>query len=172
FAFENGTKHFQWLLGQWAQAHEAVDVRYRQFPADLVANLRGYAFANSRGVMLQRYALSPEAARTDLAAGVPLAMEHEALMEKRAETFFGADKAGLADGKEPVTATRPKGPDLSQVATRRNLNETAFFYPQLISDSNGIVRMTFTMPEALTTRRLLAFAHDKDRRSGSLEGKA
>jgi hypothetical protein len=58
------------------------------------------------------------------------------------------------------------------VSARKNLNETAFFSPQLLSDSNGVVRMSFTMPEALTRWRFLGFAHDRSLRSGFLEGHA
>jgi len=58
------------------------------------------------------------------------------------------------------------------VSARQNLNETAFFFPQLTSDANGIVRMTFTMPEALTQWRFLGFAHDQQLRSGWLEDHA
>jgi hypothetical protein len=74
--------------------------------------------------------------------------------------------AGAA--KEPAA---PK-PDLSKVAARKNLNETAFFFPQLTSDSNGVVRMTFAMPEALTKWRFVGFAHDRSVRSGLLEDHA
>jgi len=63
-----------------------------------------------------------------------------------------------------------KGPDLSQVTARKNLSETAFFFPQLISDQDGVVKLQFTMPEALTQWRFLGFAHDKQVRSGFLEG--
>ncbi|MBM3891144.1 MAG: alpha-2-macroglobulin family protein, partial [Verrucomicrobia bacterium] len=41
----------------------------------------------------------------------------------------------------------------------------------MVSDKDGVVRMTFTMPEALTTWRFLGFAHDRACRSGYLEGK-
>jgi uncharacterized protein YfaS (alpha-2-macroglobulin family) len=61
---------------------------------------------------------------------------------------------------------------LSNVSARKNLNETAFFFPQLMSDSNGIVRLTFTMPEALTKWHFLGFAHDQKLRGGFLEGHA
>src|SRR5262249_9816022 len=43
---------------------------------------------------------------------------------------------------------------------------------RLTSDSNGVVRMTFTMPEALTKWRFMAFAHDRSVRSGYLEDHA
>ncbi len=58
------------------------------------------------------------------------------------------------------------------MAARKNLSETAFFYPVLTADSNGVVRMTFTMPEALTRWRFMGFAHDKSLRSGYLAGEA
>ncbi|MCW1887200.1 MG2 domain-containing protein [Luteolibacter flavescens] len=60
--------------------------------------------------------------------------------------------------------------DPSQVTARANLQETAFFFPDLVSGEDGKVRMTFTMPEALTKWRFLGLAHDKDLRSGLLEG--
>src|SRR5206468_6147624 len=69
------------------------------------------------------------------------------------------------------TGTGPKL-DLSQVAARKNLNETAFFFPQLTSDSNGVVKLTFTMPEALTKWRFMGFAHDRSVRTGYLEAHA
>ena len=41
-----------------------------------------------------------------------------------------------------------------------------------MTDSNGVVRMTFTMPEALTKWHFLGFAHDQQLRSGFLEDHA
>lgn len=60
--------------------------------------------------------------------------------------------------------------DVGQVVARANLQETAFFFPDLISGDDGTVRITFTMPEALTKWRFLGLAHDKDMCSGLLEG--
>lgn len=62
------------------------------------------------------------------------------------------------------------GPDLDQVTARRNLNETAFFFPMLTSGEDGKVRISFTMPEALTKWRFLGMAHDANFRSGLLTG--
>lgn len=53
---------------------------------------------------------------------------------------------------------------------RKNLQETAFFEPQLLTDEKGVVTMSFTMPEALTKWRFMGFAHDAALRSGYLEG--
>ncbi|MCI1281984.1 MAG: MG2 domain-containing protein [Prevotella sp.] len=45
---------------------------------------------------------------------------------------------------------------------RENLNETAFFYPNLETDAQGNVKMKFTLPESITTWRFMGLAHDKD----------
>ena len=66
------------------------------------------------------------------------------------------------------TPEEPSGPDLDQVPVRTNFDETAFFFPHLSSDAQGVVRMEFTMPEALTQWRFMGFAHDNDMRSGFL----
>lgn len=58
------------------------------------------------------------------------------------------------------------------IVPRANLNETAFFFPHLTSDEDGVVRITFTMPEALTTWRLLGYAHDENLRGGMIEAEA
>jgi uncharacterized protein YfaS (alpha-2-macroglobulin family) len=70
---------------------------------------------------------------------------------------------------EPSAAEAPSEPDLSQVSARKNLNETAFFFPHLIADEEGAVKIEFTMPEALTRWKFMGFAHDRDLRSGLLE---
>jgi uncharacterized protein YfaS (alpha-2-macroglobulin family) len=53
---------------------------------------------------------------------------------------------------------------------RKNLQETAFFFPQLRSEADGSVKLQFTIPEALTEWNLIAFAHTKDLRTGVLAG--
>lgn len=71
-------------------------------------------------------------------------------------------------------ANSSKEPDasLDAVQARKNLQETAFFYPHLMSDEDGTIRIEFTMPEALTRWSFLGLAHDKDLRSGLLTGTA
>jgi len=53
---------------------------------------------------------------------------------------------------------------------RKNLNELAFFRPDLKTDAEGNVRISFTMPEALTEWKLLAFAHTKDLKTSVFSG--
>lgn len=53
---------------------------------------------------------------------------------------------------------------------RTNFSETAFFYPpQLTSDKEGLVRIKFTMPDALTRWKLMLLAYDKNLHFGQKE---
>ena len=49
-----------------------------------------------------------------------------------------------------------------QITPRKNLQETAFFFPQLYTDKEGNVSFGFTMPEALTQWKLQLLAHTRD----------
>ena len=103
---------------------------------------------------------------------------------RREAAGFAADAAApastpAADGQRnknggdagaPAPAPAP-AIDLGTVTARKNLNETAFFFPQLIAREDGSVAMEFTMPEALTTWRFMGFAHDRDLRAGYIEDK-
>ncbi|HPS12916.1 MAG TPA: alpha-2-macroglobulin family protein, partial [Prolixibacteraceae bacterium] len=57
---------------------------------------------------------------------------------------------------------------LSQIATRKNFNETAFFYPHLLTDDKGEITINFTIPEALTRWKMMGFAHTKDFKTGTI----
>lgn len=59
--------------------------------------------------------------------------------------------------------------ELNKIPVRQNLNETAFFYPNLLTDKDGNVSFEFTSPEALTQWKLMFLAHTKDARSATLE---
>lgn len=57
----------------------------------------------------------------------------------------------------------------STVTLRDNFAETAFFYPDLRTDSTGTVRLVFTVPEALTQWKFQAFAHTRDMDYGLMQ---
>lgn len=58
---------------------------------------------------------------------------------------------------------------LNNVQARKNLDETAFFLPELYTDADGNLSFTFTTPEALTQWKLRLFAHDKQAKTATLE---
>lgn len=45
---------------------------------------------------------------------------------------------------------------------RTNFNETAFFFPHLVTDADGSVSFSFVLPEALTQWKFQGLAHTKD----------
>jgi len=170
--FENSGKYFQWLRGAWDSHTVEAEVRYREFQQDLVQNYAGYEWARGRYDRLGR--------RYKYVGGLANAEGDSnwlAASAAPAQSLFLGDKLALAESLdvkqaagEPREEPGGKAPDLSHITARKNLNETAFFFPQLISDGNGIVKLEFTMPEALTQWRFMGFAHDRNLRSGFLEG--
>ncbi|MEO1652514.1 MAG: alpha-2-macroglobulin family protein, partial [Bacteroidota bacterium] len=52
--------------------------------------------------------------------------------------------------------------DLTKVKARTNFNETAFFMPHLRTNEQGEVIVKFTIPESLTTWKMLGLAHTKE----------
>ncbi len=179
-SFENVPRHFNHFKGQWPHTHKPVDLTYRGFPGDLTTNYiryeyfgkgGGYTFGNQhwgleRGAMFDGVAM-PDARHGGLANGM--------LAKGEAQGADGAPAAPPADAAAPgegggagaPPATNP-GPDLGSISPRKNLNETAFFFPNLVSNAEGEVRIEFTVPEALTKWKFMAFAHDQNLRSGFL----
>lgn len=67
----------------------------------------------------------------------------------------------IIEDEETDNATNPSKEDFTQVTIRKNLQETAFFFPQLQTDEKGNVSFSFTTPEALTKWKLQLMAHTK-----------
>lgn len=84
----------------------------------------------------------------------------------KACSFKQADKEGRIEelkddvANEPQNATKPAG--VSNIQVRKNFNETAFFFPDLTTDANGNISFSFTIPEALTTWKMMTLAHTKE----------
>ena len=185
--FANSMRGFQ-QFGGWNQNYENVVMTYRSFPPELTVNVWNSPFlrrgmvmnsvASTRSVdmaMEMEVPADPASGKfmaTPAAALAPMAMKSAMVADGVA--FAGAGGAGGAPPPAPPEPEKTGEPkiDLNYVTARKNLNETAFFFPQLTSDSNGVVRMSFSMPEALTRWRFLGFAHDVLMRSGYLEGHA
>jgi uncharacterized protein YfaS (alpha-2-macroglobulin family) len=67
-----------------------------------------------------------------------------------------------SDGVPNKVDGEPAKTDFSEVQVRTNLNETVFFYPDLMTDEEGNIIIKFKMNEALTRWKFLGFAHTKD----------
>lgn len=77
-----------------------------------------------------------------------------------AEYDSGAEGAGAGADGTPA------------VQLRENLSETAFFFPAITTESDGGVKLSFTLPESLTTWRFMGIAHTADMLCGMIEGEA
>jgi uncharacterized protein YfaS (alpha-2-macroglobulin family) len=83
------------------------------------------------------------------------------------KAFSVLDAVGnqAGDATKPPVSQNPKV-DMSDVKVRTNFNETAFFYPHLMTNEKGEIIIKFTIPEALTRWKMLGFAHSKELQSG------
>ena len=74
---------------------------------------------------------------------------------------------GLAEGSKAGENNRNQS--LGAIKARSNLSETAFFFPQLKTNENGEIILSFTVPESLTSWKLLSLSHTKDLKTGYLQ---
>lgn len=111
------------------------------------------------------------------AAMVELSMEEDSKMSRREKKISDdSDDLSEAAKSEPMdTTTMSKelgggieNEDFSNVKVRTNFNETAFFYPHLMTNAEGEVIVEFTVPEALTKWKMMGFATTKDIEYGSI----
>jgi len=170
--FQNAwNPHFR-SIAQWPADFESATPEWREFP-DLIQGMgRDYGLFSKSPIME-----SP---------GRPMARSAAMIVKEESADSF-ADQAAPAPASAPISAGAapaaggagaasnqavPVGApiDWSQVGARKNLDETAFFFPHLLADDSGTVKLEFTMPEALTTWKFLGFAHDRQLRSGLLTG--
>ncbi|HEX5024791.1 MAG TPA: MG2 domain-containing protein, partial [Agriterribacter sp.] len=89
-----------------------------------------------------------------MAAAPPQAEMEGDLQEKRSFSFVAKAEGIAIEEVAPKPAPSP--------ITRKNFNETAFFFPGLTTDSAGNISVSFTMPEALTQWKLMTLAHTKE----------
>ena len=101
------------------------------------------------------------------ASGIGAYAANDAVMESTAMTSAVA-KEEAADEAKMVVEDQEEISE--QVQVRKNLNETAFCYPMLVTDKDGNVVMKFTLPESLTTWRFMGVANTVDMNYGSIEG--
>lgn len=89
---------------------------------------------------------------------------YDALSTEETSTALEGRIAGLS-----ISENESQAEPVSNVQVRENLNETAFFYPQLVADKDGTVAISFTLPESLTSWKFIGLAHTKDMSYGMIE---
>ncbi|NND53159.1 MAG: alpha-2-macroglobulin, partial [Saprospiraceae bacterium] len=122
-------------------------------------NWFGLYFGNNRNVQIRGYASGVMVTGDEAVEEMPMMMK--------------ADNAELdevvIEGEAPITSeeiivgagTPAKEQTFDDVQVRKNLEETAFFLPQLNTDEEGNVSFSFKTPESLTRWKLQLLAHTK-----------
>jgi hypothetical protein len=90
------------------------------------------------------------------------------MLANRLDESMAKEQNSSALSKKESNVNEDQEIKKSEVKIRKNLNETAFFYPQLIADKDGNISFDFTMPEALTRWKFLGMAHGKNTEWGSI----
>ncbi len=136
------------------------DYGYRRRPSyeEATVRLRGQASMGAPKQMTVPTAASPPGATgtaTERMAADAGSMDFNTKLQGRVQGLV------QMDGVIPDTTTGNNAiQDIPVV--RKNLQETAFFFPHLQTDSTGAIEFSFTTPEALTTWKLMTLAHTKD----------
>ncbi len=78
------------------------------------------------------------------------------------------EKKDIASVKDTTITTASKKQNFDNIKIRKNLQENAFFFPQLQTDTEGNISFSFTSPEALTRWNLQLLAHTKTLESSTL----
>ncbi|MCK9290313.1 MAG: alpha-2-macroglobulin family protein [Bacteroidales bacterium] len=99
---------------------------------------------------------------------VPL-MSKEALIHddgtNLSEQLSGTPESKYGDSQAEMDFESEE--DIPQASSlRSDFRETAFFFPQLHTDSTGNISLHFTLPDALTKWKLMLLAHTQDMSSG------
>lgn len=88
--------------------------------------------------------------------------EEEAVAAYPAVAAESREQEETPESKGETALPQPPVEDFGDVQVRANLNETAFFYPQLQTNEAEEIVFSFTMPEALTRWKFLGFSHTKE----------
>lgn len=135
----------------------------------------GGIFSIQEGIKVANYSPSP---LNVVIRGVASVADSDITMAEAAVYGSGGAKAMKRDTmtktkeiEEVVTigSLRKKETYSENIKIRENLNETAFFYPNLLTDKDGNVSFEFTSPEALTAWKVMFLAHNKNAESAILE---
>lgn len=83
---------------------------------------------------------------------------------------MASDAAEVGGEDARKTDAEAGGEDARTTAAevRQNFDETAFFFPGLLTDDKGNVQLQFTLPESVTTWQLRALAHDEAMNNGTI----
>ena len=120
----------------------------------------GYGYSNGR-----YYKMRSEGYVDDMSLQ-SVVMEEKESNEISRDLVGGKNKKDSYKTASPLEKNNIAETSFEDVPIRKNLNETAFFYPELRTNEHGEIVISFTAPEALTRWKFMGFAFTKDLKSG------
>ncbi|MBK9355077.1 MAG: hypothetical protein IPN09_14260 [Bacteroidetes bacterium] len=169
YGFENGNtfgaQNFRLYHNNWIKQFGFIDQEYDAL------NYYGFSFGYGNYRYRDYYApmplMSANMAMEEVAVSAG-AIEGKKMKEPRMknqnerEGFIAMNApVKLGSFADEASVAPPKAIPLGQVKVRTNLNELAFFLPQLNTDAEGNISFSFQMPEALTKWKFMGLAHSK-----------
>lgn len=147
-------------MRMWEEAHykhlEEQPLRFDTFDDRYFPSYRLFLSGIEAAPMSRSYAMADQSA---------ILAENQVMVKTAVPAPEAPSQTNASgSGAEPDQITG----DNSQL--RENLQETAFFYPNLETDGEGNVSLRFTLPESVTTWRMMGIAHDQDMRHGMIDG--
>lgn len=140
------------------------DTRHRDLPALQLTQWKPMMFdyaGGSNSLLLEMAGAAP---------GIPLASSAKKQLYVRGSASLVREEQEMADTSSESTE-KVQEESAPEVQLRRNFNETAFFFPRLHTDAQGLVTIRFTLPESLTQWNFDAFAHDAEFNTGLFSDK-
>ena len=123
------------------------------------------------GAAVPRMAMAKVGAMKQSAIGAMDVAGNDMAADEVLRTNFTMAEAVVAEDEKHLPS-ETKSAEQTEVALRENMQETAFFRPQLLADGDGRVALKFTLPESLTTWCFQGLAHTQDMMYGKLSGEA
>jgi hypothetical protein len=176
--FTNSGEGFNQIYANFATSYaEVPEISYRvlrdPFGSPVRGGWLGAGFGGGRRMLRgMRFEEREMAAAPMAMAAAPAdramdAVAIDGLAERKAA---GKERGDGQQDKQSGGPAEPVGAPATAAAPppRKNLVETAFFLPTLMSDKDGTLTIEFTLPDTLTTWQFKGLAHDASLRSGTI----
>ena len=156
--FQSVTSQLRWVNNR---DYKTFDKRYDHFFFE-----DNRILAGGPGARIMRNAKAEqELSQRKQSNAVPLATDATAAPSMMQQAEGVAVNGYIQDRNESaqqMDSAEVPAQDNSAIHVRKNFNETAFYFPDLRTDSAGNIMFSFTTPEALTRWKLQTLSHTKE----------
>lgn len=158
--------HSSVLPGMWLQGR-IPNFRWSERSFDRLKDIFGDSAENSRGLIFEGnfepQVYNAPQGRVRLAS--PLLTKSSLVMS---DGFDVEEKEKMQTDE----SANSEELDTSNLSVRKIFEETAFFYPHLFTDKEGIATISFSLPESLTEWKFMGLVHSEQMDYGLIEDKA